>query len=221
MELTTSEIGEIENFLTAKGLVHIDIRLEILDHMCENITRAMNTEGIDFENAFQNEIANWKYDLSEHSSFWLGMLWVSPRIVINKCVRKMRNIYLRLLLLIVVFGIVFFILRDFMTLNVLSLIETIIGSIYILSFGFLLFFHFRIKSTGYVTSYSFLFKINAVGLGFVYLLNNPLWIDFMEIVPDGSLSEITLWSHILFLSFSYYFYAFYREHMASKKLTIE
>ena len=219
MELTTSEIGEIEYFLTTKGLVHIDIRLEILDHMCENITRAMATEGIDFEDAFQNEIANWKYDLSEHSSFWLGKVWIGPRIVINQAVKKMKRVYLRALFPMLILSAIFFIFRDFIEPDFIVSLQNSIGILYLLVFGMLLFFHFKIKSTRYKTTYSFLFRINAIGLGFVYLLYNPLWTEVMKIVPDGSLDNLFL--HLYFLSFSFCFYEFYKGHIDSKKLTIK
>ena len=75
-------------------------------------------------------------------------------------------------------------------------------------------YDYRIKTTDYQTTFSFLFKINAIGVGFVYVLYNPLWTNFMSIYDDGSLMYISIGLHAFAISFFFYFSSLYNSHMS-------
>lgn len=217
MGLTKDEIQAIERYLDSKNLTHIDLRVEVVDHMSESIDEAMQSQKVDFDTAFQNEIRKWHADLGEYSSYWLGLLWVGPKIVINKCVKRIKVIYLKALLLAFAITGLFFLAADMIAIEMLRALEVLVGSLYLLFFAMLLFFKYRIKATGFQTSFSFLFKINAIAFSFMFVLYNPLWTVFMSLLKDGALNLVSVWMHAFTLAFSFFFLEFYNAHMATNK----
>ncbi|WP_047246833.1 hypothetical protein [Maribacter thermophilus] len=217
MALTSHEIQKIEHYLNSKNLTHLDLRVEVVDHMTESIDEAMQSQKVDFETAFRNEIRKWHTDLGEYSSYWLGMLWVGPRIVIKKCVKRIKVIYLKTLLFAFAITGLFFLAADMIAIEMLRALEVLVGSLYLLLFAMLLFFKYRIKATGFQTSFSFLFNINAIAFSFMFVLYNPLWTVFMSLLQDGALNLVSVWMHAFTLAFSFFFLEFYNAHMATNK----
>lgn len=106
MKLNTEQLGAIANYLNRMELFQLDLRDEVLDHMVTSIETKMKS-GISFDAAFELEICKWKKDLDTNSSYWLGLLWSGPKIVIEKCVKLVQRIYLKASIVsIVVLGII-------------------------------------------------------------------------------------------------------------------
>ena len=82
------------------------------------------------------------------------------------------------------------------------------------------FFYFKMKNTKMQSSYLFLFKINAVGATFSYLLYNPLFSDIMILNPNKNLSWIVLAFHVCFLVFGSLFFVLFKGHMKTRKLQL-
>ncbi|MBQ4913442.1 hypothetical protein J8L85_03275 [Maribacter sp. MMG018] len=217
MELTHDEIKAIERYLDSKNLTHVDLRVEVVDHISESIGEAMQSQKVDFDTAFQNEISKWHTDLGEYSSYWLGLLWVGPRIVINKCVKRVKVIYLKTVLFAFAITGLFFLATDVIAIEALRALEVFVGSLYLLLFAVLLFFKYRIKGTGFQTSFSFLFNINAIAFSFMFVLYNPFWTVFMSLLQDSALNLVSVWMHAFTLAFSFFFLEFYNSHMATNK----
>jgi len=93
MGLTFEQLKRIEKYLDFKELNQIDLREEVLDHMANSIEVALE-KGSSFSDAFNLEIKKWNKDLELYSSFWLGIAWVGPKIMIKKCIRLVKKIYL-------------------------------------------------------------------------------------------------------------------------------
>jgi hypothetical protein len=84
MKLTTQQIATIEETLVLKGLIYDDIKLEVTDHIASEIEAIMAEKDISFEVAFKQAFENWKVLLSSSSSFWVGLIYSSPRIVMKR-----------------------------------------------------------------------------------------------------------------------------------------
>ncbi|AUS05236.1 hypothetical protein [Pseudotamlana carrageenivorans] len=91
MKLTTDEIRQIEKFLDVKGMVYVDLRFEILDHLILQIEEEMNSLGVDFEYAFLQVTKKWNSYFSNSSSLLFGLTFSAPKLVIDKA----KKIYLK------------------------------------------------------------------------------------------------------------------------------
>lgn len=216
MRLDAEQKQAISQHLDRMELIHLDLRDEVTDHMMSAIEKKM-TNGLSFDVAFREEVQKWKKDLSSHASYWLGLLWAGPRIVIEKCVEQTKMIYLKSALA-GIFGLGFFyIFNRWLSLELLESIKVMIGAMYLLIFASLLFLKFQMRRTGYQTSFSFLFKINAIGFSFLFILYNPLFTDIFSLVIKGTANYVSLFIHVFAMAFSFFFFRFYTAHMLIQK----
>lgn len=221
MGLTTEQVQHIETYLNFKELMHLDLRNEVLDHMAIGIEKSIKEKDLGFQEAFDKEIKKWNLELENYSSFWLGWAWTGPRILIDKGVKKTKQIYLRTLLATLAVAVsIHLIYNTLIDIEPSKLLNAIVGSAYIVIFFFILLFFWRIKATNHQTTYSFLFKINAIGFAFMYLAFNPILLDRTMIFGKEETYYWALFLHSFLFSFVYSFWDLYKSHFTSKKLLI-
>lgn len=220
MKLTQEQIATIEGFLNRMELTQIDLRNEVLDHISEGISVRMLHQQMSFEEAFTIEKQKWRDDLQSHSSYWLGLMWMGPKIVIQKCVKHTKIIYLKAALPTVVVLLFFYSTENLWKEQILIILNSLVGIVYIGLFLLLLFLNYKIKQTGYQTSYSFLFKINAISFSVLLVLYNPILSDIFSFIKEGSISYVALFIHAFTLAFSWFFVQFYKFHSEVQKMGI-
>jgi hypothetical protein len=84
MKLTSQQIATIEEALVLNGLIYDDIKLEVTDHIASEIEVTMQENNLSFDNAFEKAFENWKEQLRPSSSFWVGLIYSSPGIVMKR-----------------------------------------------------------------------------------------------------------------------------------------
>ncbi|MEO9893582.1 hypothetical protein [Aurantibacter sp.] len=220
MKLTNHQLQKIESHLNFTGLTHLDVRNEVIDHMATDIEKSMEETSLDFNGAFDTVIGKWKNELGGYSSFWLGVAWVGPKLMIQKAVQKIKNMYLRTILVAVVIMGLLYILSLSNLSMVYEVLRLVIGSLYAVFLGVILFFHFRIRSSGYHTSFRFLYKTHAVGFAFMYLGFNPLIVGSIFISAEQSDFILLLFFHSLLISNAYNFYDLYKSHFETQKYIV-
>ena len=217
MGLSTEQVQHIETYLNFKELMHLDLLNEVLDHMAIGIEKSIKEKDLGFQEAFSKEVRKWNLELENYSSFWLGWAWTGPRILIDKGVKKAKQIYRRTLLATLVVAMsIHLIYNTLIVIEPSKFLNAIVGSAYIV----ILFFFWRIKATNHQTTYSFLFKINAIGFAFMYLAFNPILLDRTMIFGKEETYYWALFLHSFLFSFVYSFWDLYKSHFTSKKLLI-
>ncbi|MBT8307374.1 MAG: hypothetical protein KJN85_10600 [Maribacter sp.] len=220
MKLTQDQILQIETYLNFKELTHLDLQNEVLDHMATDIEKHIR-HGSNFKQAFKNVISDWNHELSEHSSWFIGWVWTGPRILIDKGVKKTKQIYLRTLLATLAVAMTIHLIHNtLIDMEPSKFLNLIVGSAYIVIFFLILLFFWRIKATDYQSTYSFLFKINAIGFAFMYLAFNPILLDRTMIFGKEETYYWALLFHSFLFSFAYSFWDLYKSHFSSKKLVL-
>jgi len=91
MTLSTNEIRQIEKYLDSKGIIYVDLRFEILDHIILQIEEEINGSGIDFESAFLHVTKQWNAHFYETSSLLFGVMFAAPKLILDKA----KKIYLK------------------------------------------------------------------------------------------------------------------------------
>lgn len=218
MKMTTEQLLKIEAYLDSKELVQIDLRNEVLDHMANGIENSMNQKNLSFTEALELETKKWNHELVGYSSSWLGWAYHGPKIMMQKCVKKTKKVYLKTSITAFIIAILLYnliIVFNFEQFKVL--IKNTLGISYIGILCAMLYFHLKIKKSAFQTSYSYLFKIHAAGVGFVFLIFNPLWANFNVFQENEKIVISILFMHSFFITFSFIFWNLYVAHMRAKK----
>lgn len=173
MKLNKNQIQQVEDYLSRKGLKYIDVRYEILDHICSDVEEIMNTKKLSFVEASRSVYLKWNVHLQNHSSFWLGIAYSGPKLFINRCVSILkRTIYRVQFIIIAVLFITYHILKN-IGFREYNYNEEIIYSLYglaTINLIFIFYWFFQIKKTKLQTSYSYLFIRQVLPTVLIFLL---------------------------------------------------
>ena len=101
LKFTSEEMEQVGRYLNIKGLVFVDIRFEILDHLLLDIEAEMKSKNLLFDIAFENVCQKWKECMKPTDSYWVGKGHFSPKIVIDKSIQVLKKSYLKFFLMIV------------------------------------------------------------------------------------------------------------------------
>jgi hypothetical protein len=218
MKLTQNQLQQIEAYLNFRELTHLDLKNEVLDHMATDIEKQMG-QGSNFKKAKKNVISDWNLELSEHSSWLIGWVWTGPRIMIDKGVKKTKQIYVNTLFMTLVVALIIHLsYRIFNVVESGEFLNVFIGSAYIVILFLTLFFFWKIKATNFESTYSFLFRINAIGFAFMYVVLNPLLPESFLVFGMNETYYLTLFYNSFLLSFTYSYWDLFKSHINLKKL---
>ncbi|NND80242.1 MAG: hypothetical protein HKN53_10100 [Maribacter sp.] len=221
MNLTTEQIQQIKTYLDFKELNQLDLRNEVLDHMANGIEKSIKKEGLTFKEAFNQEIKKWNPELGEYSSFWTGWTWTGPKLMITKAVKETKKFYLKSFMATVIISLIIHMMYiSLIGIDYLSILNGFVGVVYIAILFLTFLFFWRIKASKYQSTYSYLYKIYAIGFAFMYLAFNPLLLDSSMILGKEEVYNLTLFLHSFLLSFAYTFWDLYKSHIDSKKLVL-
>ena len=157
MKLSQIELDDITKYLEAKGLYQIDIKNEVLDHMANDMEARMAEEKLPYLDAFEAVQKKWNRELTPYSSFWIGLIYVGPRIAMEKCAKRVKKIYTKTLLMaLALFALAYFILSRDIIIPYYDMITDGIGYLYLLAFLGFAFFYFRMYQTKIHTTYRYL-----------------------------------------------------------------
>ena len=70
MKLTAENIKFIDNYLKNSEVIYYDIRIEMLDHVATAIEQKMQTENLDFYDAFKSYMVVNKKEILKGNKFW-------------------------------------------------------------------------------------------------------------------------------------------------------
>jgi hypothetical protein len=218
MKLNPKQILQIEKHLDFKELVQVDLRSEVLDHMASNIENTIQRDNLEFNEAFNAEIKLWNEDLKEYSSSWLGYAWVGPKLLMQKCVKEVKRMYLFSICLTAMLSAIGIQLTKVLKMELpTSAISNVLGIIYLLSFVLTGIGFYKMKVSKIQTTYRHIYKINTIGFSFMYLAFNPLWSDSFRtsLYVEDTFFGVLLHSFVLI--FGYHSWRLYCKHFDVKK----
>ena len=94
MKLSKEQIQLINQTLISKGVVYEDVKLELIDHIASEIEREIDDNDSNFEEVFPIFLKKWEKLLKPtNNSFWLGIVLVGPKIVVDKWVSYSKRKY--------------------------------------------------------------------------------------------------------------------------------
>ncbi|WP_394747974.1 hypothetical protein [Spongiimicrobium salis] len=213
MKLSQIELDDIARYLEAKGLYQVDIKNEVLDHMANDIEMRMQEDGLSFIDAFEVTRKAWSQELMPHSSFWIGLIYVGPKIAIKKCAARLKKSYTRTLLAaLALFALSYGILSMEAMFPFYDRVTQGIGYLYLVAFASFAFFYFRIYLSKMHTTYRYLYKVNVFGFAIAYLYFNPLVATYNNFHREGEIQLLSLFLHSFLLIYFYTAIDLFRAH---------
>jgi len=205
MELTKPQIEKINQFLERKNLNYIDVKLEVLDHIVSDIEFLMIENEITFECAFLRTTSKWERHLRETSSFFFGIVFSAPKIVIEKAKKIFWKQYI---FLILSYFLPFLILTNynFEIQNPSSYSFFIVLKVVIIISSITFIYIFFTKNNKIKTTYGFILKTQSLTVltGIIVLS--------MFFTNLKTLNGINIGLLCSFLFSTYNYYYFYEKH---------
>lgn len=168
MKLDKNQIDIIETVLDKLGVVYVDYKYEILDHIATEVEEKMIIHTITFEEAFPEVLKKWQPKFKKSSSVLFGYFWEMPEILLNKCIKK----YRRKLLLVFTGAMVLtsgFLLFSSFLRNHLANFFSIATILYSVAFLLSAIGYVKIRLSKRKTSYGFLYKQQFIACSLVAL----------------------------------------------------
>ena len=216
MALTEKQILDIERYLNYHELKQIDLRYEVLDHMANSIESSME-EGISYEDAFNAAREKWKPELKSYSSFWLGWVFVGPKMMMKRSINMVKELYLKAFFIgvfvtLILVNIFKYIPDYFFNENLDRSIGIILGIPILVSLGGL----YKIRISNVKTTYQYFYKTQGSG----YLILNFTLIQGLFNNKQYFGSDMEFWEMFFPVSLLvcyYYFFKIYKKHFTIVK----
>ncbi|APZ45753.1 hypothetical protein BW723_05335 [Polaribacter reichenbachii] len=213
MELTKEQLQRVEHYLNVKRIDYIDIRLEIFDHIISDIEVKMESKKLDFETSFYAVTDKWNKHLKDTSSFYFGIMFSAPKMVINKAKKSFRKWFFILFIALIIpqflLESITFSLSDSL-ISVLNLCFQIVSTICFIILLTLVILKKRIKTK---STYSFILKTQ--GWNLVYF---PLTMfNSVFLKSEGGLNPFSVGLLTAFISIVFCYFHFYKKHKEAIK----
>ncbi|WP_306567228.1 hypothetical protein [Flavobacterium lindanitolerans] len=217
MKLDKNQIHIIETVLDKLGVVYVDYKYEILDHIATEVEEKMIIHTITFEEAFPEVLKKWQPKFKKSSSVLFGYFWEMPEILLNKCIK----IYRKKLLLVFTGAMVLtsgFLLFSSFLRNHLANFFSIATILYSVAFLLSAIGYVKIRLSKRKTSYGFLYKQQFMASVLVtfqqlYFMNSGF--ERNNFSPFFSYFMIFILS--LYFLLSVYSFIFYKAHFQELK----
>lgn len=154
-KLSIEQIALIEETLVLNGLKFDDLKLELTDHIASEIEELMEENTTSFEENFKVVFEKWSDQLRPSSSFWVGVLYSTPKIVMNKWVSITKK---TLLVSFVGSFILSFITSFFNNKSVFVIAMEGIKCLFILVYGLYLVSYLLVLRSKTITVFSHIYK---------------------------------------------------------------
>ncbi|WP_277013284.1 hypothetical protein [Flavobacterium lindanitolerans] len=217
MKLDKNQIHIIETVLDKLGVVYVDYKYEILDHIATEVEEKMIIHTITFEEAFPEVLKKWQSKFKKSSSVLFGYFWEMPEILLNKCIKMYRKKLLLVFTGSMVLTSGFLLFSSFLKNHLVDFfsIATILYSVAFLlsALGYV-----KIRLSKRKTSYGFLYKqqfMASVLLTFqqLYFMNSGF--ERNNFSPLFSYFIIFVFS--IYFLLSVYSFIFYKAHFQELK----
>lgn len=207
MKLTAEQIKKIEETLVLNGIQYEDIKLELTDHIASEIEEKTSIQDLSFEVVFYEVFENWQNQMKPSSSFWVGLIYSSPRIVMDrwKSTTKLQQFKSLFIAIIPTLGLI----SIFKIYNNSVIIDNVIRGLSLVFFSLIVYYRVRIWKSKRKTTFSLMFARNSNVIIFYMML--------FAIAPL-KMSEINIWHNILnaFLVSWFMVYLFFNFQLAYK-----
>ena len=206
MQLNQEQIQQIKDYLEAINFNYIDLKLEILDHMITDIENIMQEKQVDFHTAFTNEKLKWNSSFRKTFTYYLGIYFTAPKIVIDKAKKIFRPFYFGYLLAYFL-PLIWFKTNE-ITIN--PIFNNVLIYVDILSAIIFSYFQIKLFKQNEETLYSFILKTQRMAIVLFLFVLLLILVSATDMAIFTSFSIVEIYTAIVT-------YFFYKEHIKEVK----
>ena len=211
MELTKEQLQRVAHYLNVKGITHIDLRTEVFDHIVSDIEAKMMAEKLDFETAFYKVTVTWNKHLIKESSFYFGVTYSLPKIVLEKA----KKVYKRSFFFSLLIYFIPYILTDNVNItfseNEINELNVFLQTLTLCTLFLFCLLIIKLKEKN-KTTYSFILKTLSWNFIIVFFV---LFLNFFNKEVDLQKYPISFLIAFIFMTYSYFH--FYKKHLEAVK----
>lgn len=214
MELTKEQTQKVEIFLNNNNINYVDIRLEAYDHILTDIEEKVKNQNMSFDNAFTLVTNSWKRHTKETSSFYFGMYYAAPKMVIEKAKKSFKKFYF-IYLSAYFFSLIFVqYLKVPIVIDAINMVFPFVQLLGVCATFFFIFLMIKKWKTKEKSTYSFILKTQTASLVFGIIITCKFL--FTE-NNEASTNAIWIAFNFAFLISTYIYYTFYKKHIETLK----
>ena len=205
MELTEKQIQRVEHYLDVKDVTYIDLRMEVLDHIVSDIEAKMIKESLDFETAFYRVTDKWNKHLKDKSSFYFGIMYSAPKIVIEKAKKYYKRWFYLSFFSYLVPSIIIGKLNIILSSSVENALNYVFYAIAFICLSIFVYLFINKDTKTVKSTYSFVLKTQSIGLLFGFIILFSLrFLSEKGVLNSFNISFLSVFIFQLFCYFSFY-----------------
>lgn len=213
MKLSAEQIKNIDNILEERGVVYVDYKFEILDHIATEVEELMEKSNDNFENTFEKILEKWNPKFKKSATSLFGYFWEMPEILYQKA----KKLYWKKMIFLVLLSLVFFpiiiLVKDYIP-HFSDGIGYFIFTILIFQFiGYI-----QIRISRQKTTFGFLYKQQFFAFLFLHIIALSILNTNEKIVKESSWDVFPVFFIITNLMLaSFFIFKFYKQHFQTIK----
>ena len=165
MKLDKEQIEKIDNQLEKLGVVYVDYKFEILDHIASEVEKLMEETNTNFDESISFILEKWKIKFRKSSSATFGLIWLLPEILQQKAKKLYWKKMLQLFLTAAIFTPILLLFKDNFSKNSSLILYAVFIIFLIQVMGYI-----AIKISKHKTTFGFLYKQQFFALLFLYFI---------------------------------------------------
>jgi len=153
MKLDKLQIEKIDNQLEKLGIVYVDYKFEILDHIASEVEELMVEKKISFQESLMIILDQWKPKFKKSTDVNFGLIWSLPEILQQKAKKIYWKKMIQLFIATAIFTPMLLLCKDVISRNT-TIMLYLISAVFLTQFiGYLL-----IRFSNHKTTFGFLYK---------------------------------------------------------------
>jgi hypothetical protein len=208
MKLTNEQIDLINRYLEQQNLMFLDVKVELMDHLCCEIEQEMTDNDTPFESAASMVFERWQPELQIKKSWLIGLENSFPKLVVTNLFKKVLFHYGFVTLTVLIVGVLS-ITRDLFLISdsVFSAYEILIVAFTIVY----LWMKRKMNQTKIKTTYSFQYDYFYFPVSFIII--------YLLVLDSVAIKTLLLLLFTINLPFACYFY--FKHFQTLKKFKYE
>ena len=210
MELTKQQLQRVAHYLNVKSITYIDLRMEVFDHIVSDIEAKMMTENLEFETVFYKVTDTWNRQLKETSSFYFGVAYSLPKIVMEKAKKSFKVWFFLSLFTYFISYVLVDKMKIVFSKNIENSLFLFFQIITVSCIVLIIWLLIKKNKNKQKTTYSFILKTQIwnILLGCIVLF----YLNFNFLNQEGNLNPFPIGMLTSFVFSTYTYFFFYRKH---------